>query len=192
MFIPDDLRLRTFGVAIAEQRRHSLAKPRRDDELEDRGERAPVERRTETERDLSEQLSLFAPISAVPLDEQGRPLDEGHVYAADGGDEPEGFIPDMVEVGPRPATAPAPVPPPEADAAPAAAPKTSALARRRALREGNSEAVRDLVHLTGRTHADLNAELNRKVGIKRIGEATVRQLERRLAAAQAITRSRRF
>jgi superfamily II DNA or RNA helicase len=210
MFIPDDLRLRTFGVAIAEQRRHNLAKPRRDDELEDRGERAPVERRTETERDLSEQLSLFAPISAVPLDEQGRPLDEGRVYAADGGandaDEPEGFIPDMVELGevpmglvvadgPRPGARgpqPAPVPPPEADAAPAAAPKTSALARRRALREGNSEAVRDLVHLTGRTHADLNADLNRKIGIKRIGEATVRQLERRLAAAQAMARSRRF
>jgi superfamily II DNA or RNA helicase len=215
MFIPDDIRLRKFGGAIAEQRRHSLAKPRHDEGgLEDRGERAPVERRTETERDLSEQLSLFAPISAVPLDEQGRPLDERRVYAAgddDGTDEagePEGFIPDMVDLGevalsltapdggarPRfagPHPAAAPVPPPEADAAPVAAPRTSALARRRALREANSEAVRDLVHLTGRTHADLNGELNRKIGIKRIGEATVRQLERRLAAAQTMTRARR-
>jgi superfamily II DNA or RNA helicase len=217
MFIPDDVRLRKFGGAIAEQRRHDLARPRREDDLEDRGERPPVEPRTETERDLSEQLSLFAPISAVPLDEQGRPLDEGRVYAAEGGfysgsdeGEPEGFIPDMVELGaaplslaapnggarlglpgPHPAAAPAPVPPPEADAGPAATPKTSALARRRALREANSEAVRDLVHLTGRAHADVNAELNRKVGIKRIGEATVRELERRLAAAQAMTRARR-
>ena len=107
MFIPDDIRLRKFGGSIAEQRRHNLARPRRDDELEDYGERAPVERRTETERDLSEQLSLFAPISAVPLDEQGRPLDEGHVYAGEGhsdagsdeADELEGFIPDMVELG---------------------------------------------------------------------------------------------
>jgi superfamily II DNA or RNA helicase len=214
MFIPDDVRLRRFGVSIAEQRRHSLARPRREDELEDRGERSP-EPRTETERDLSEQLSLFAPISAVPLDEQGRPLEEGRVYGADGaqdeGDEPEGFIPDMVVLdegasaggaadggaratllGRHPAAAPSPVPPPEADPAPAAAPKTSALARRRALREANSEAVRELVHVTGRTHADINAELNRKTGIKRIGEATVRQLERRLAAAQAMRRPRRM
>ena len=207
MFIPDDIRLRKFGGAIAEQRRHNLARPRHDDDMEGLGdpdERGPVERRTETERDLSEQLSLFAPISAVPLDEQGRPLDEGHVYAgSDEADELEGFIPEMVELGEVPLSsagsgaragspAAAPMPPPEADAAPAAAPKTSALARRRALRESNSEAVRDLVHLTGRAHADLNAELNRKIGIKRIGEATVRQLERRLAAAQAMTRPRRM
>jgi hypothetical protein len=214
MFIPNDIRLRKFGVSIAEQRRHNLARPRREDELEDSGERAHAEPRTETERDLSEQLSLFAPISAVPLDEKGRPLDERGVYAADAGaddgDEPEGFIPDMIELGeapfvlaasagharagfggPSPAAPPVPVPPPEPDAGPAGAPKTSALARRRTLREANSDVVRALVHLTGRTHADVNAELNRKIGIKRIGEATVRQLERRLAAAQAITRSRR-
>ncbi|HVZ75647.1 MAG TPA: DEAD/DEAH box helicase family protein [Polyangia bacterium] len=212
MFIPDDLRLRKFGVAIAEQRRHNLAKPRHEDEFEgERGERAPALRRTETERDLSEQLSLFAPISAVPLDEQGRPLDGRRVYGGhqeddegdDEGVEPEGFIPDLVELGETPLSlaatevgararpAAAPVPPPEADAVAAAAPKTSALARRRALREGNSDVVRDLVHLTGRSHAEINSELNRKIGIKRIGEATVRQLERRLAAAQAMMRARR-
>ncbi len=50
--------------------------------------------------------------------------------------------------------------------------------------------MRDLVHLTGKTHADLNAELNRKVGIKRIGEATVRQLEQRLTAARALFKRR--
>jgi hypothetical protein len=81
---------------------------------------------------------------------------------------------------------------PEADPLPAPAPppKNSALARRRQLREDNSEAVRDLVHLTGKGHADLNAELNRKVGIKRISEATVRQLEQRLAAARALFKRR--
>ncbi|HSS39548.1 MAG TPA: hypothetical protein VLT58_12330, partial [Polyangia bacterium] len=42
---------------------------RRDEDTE-----APA-KKTETERDLSEQLSLFAPISATPLDENGRPLE---------------------------------------------------------------------------------------------------------------------
>src|SRR5206468_8319308 len=68
MFIPDDVRLRKFGAGIAEQRRHSLRK--RDDEEGRRNEdtEAPP-KKTETERDLSEQLSLFAAISATPLDE---------------------------------------------------------------------------------------------------------------------------
>ena len=77
MFIPDDVRLRTFGAAIAEQRRHSLRKERG---VDDREDGTPAVRKSETERDLSEQLSLFAPISAVPLDEQGRPLDDASVY----------------------------------------------------------------------------------------------------------------
>ena len=49
---------------------------------------------------------------------------------------------------------------------------------------------RILVHATGRTHAEINAELNRKVGIKRISVATLRQLEQRLAAAQTMLRRR--
>jgi superfamily II DNA or RNA helicase len=202
MFIPDDVRLRKFGTAIAEQRRHSLSKPRRDDDdgfgrRDDQGD-APAAR-TETERDLSEQLSLFAPISSVPLDEHGRPLEEPRVFAPDGDagadEESGGAIPDFLDEGASPdvveARAPAPpVPVPPSDSLPAP-PKTGALARRRALREANSEAVRDLVHLTGRSHAEINMELNRKVGIKRIGEATVRQLERRLAAAGALAKPRR-
>jgi hypothetical protein len=50
--------------------------------------------------------------------------------------------------------------------------------------------VRDLVHRTGRTHAEVNIELNRKVGIRRISEATIKQLEQRLTAASSITRKR--
>jgi hypothetical protein len=44
--------------------------------------------------------------------------------------------------------------------------------------------VRSLVHQTRLPHADVNAELNRRVGIKRITEATVEQLERRLVVAE--------
>lgn len=198
MFIPDDIRLRTFANAIAEQRRHSLRKDRKDDDRGDNGE-APA-RKTETERDLSEQLSLFAPISAVPLDERGQPLDEGRIHDARVDEaqnelDADGAIPDLVDgsevaVGPAPAARPAVVPFPEVELAPLAPPKTGALARRRQLRELNSEAVRDLVHLTGKTHAELNSELNRKVGVKRIGLATVRQLEQRLIVAKSWTKRR--
>ncbi|MES1164986.1 MAG: hypothetical protein ABUR63_04460, partial [Verrucomicrobiota bacterium] len=203
MFIPDDVRLRKFGAGIAEQRRHCLRKDTRDDEDGRRNEdtEAPA-KKTETERDLSEQLSLFAPISATPLDENGRPLEAAQVYAPDvtSDDDPNGEIPDFVGAGggepmPPPAVLEAAavagqVPPPIADPVPGALPKNSALARRRQLREQNAGAVIDLVHATGRTHAEINSELNRKVGIKRISMATVRQLEQRLAAAQALLRRR--
>jgi hypothetical protein len=203
MFIPDDIRLRKFGAAIAEQRRHSLRKESRtDDGYEGERDGEPATKKTETERDLSEQLSLFAPISATPLDEHGRPLEQPRIYQADGDNDGDanGEIPDFVGAAEmsaapranllRPSPALGRVPPPVADPIPVAPAKSGALARRRQLREQNSEAVIDLVHLTGRTHADINALLNRKVGIKRIGMATVRQLEQRLAAAKAMTKRR--
>ena len=202
MFIPDDVRLRKFGGAIAEQRRHCLRKESRDDDgggpRDDGGE--PLPRKTETERDLAEQLSLFAPISATPLDEHGRPIEAPRVYDPDitADDDPNGEIPDFVGApgadGLRALLEPVPlageVPPPVADPVPLAAPKNSMLARRRQLREQNASAVMDLVHLTGRTHGDINAELNRKVGVKRISIATLRQLERRLEAARAMRKTR--
>jgi superfamily II DNA or RNA helicase len=201
MFIPDDVRLRKFGAAIAEQRRHCLRKEsREDDEFGARrdgdSEPPPSPKTTETERNLSEQLSLFAPISAIPLDENGRPIETPGIYARDvtADDDPNGEIPDFVGPG-TPGSLPVPatlepvsidgqVPPPIADPVPMASSKNSVLARRRHLREENAAAVIDLVHVTGRTHAEVNAELNRKVGIKRISVATVRQLEQRLSAAK--------
>lgn len=207
MFIPDDVRLRKFGGAIAEQRRHCLRKESRgaDDDSEPRGDAAdPPPQKTETERDLAEQLSLFAPISATPLDEHGRPIEAPRLFDADAAtadDDPNGQIPDFVSdsaVGTGAEAAPPieptflgeQVPPPAADPLPPAAPKNGALARRRQLREQNAAAVLDIVHVTGRTHADVNAELNRKVGVKRISLATLRQLERRLVAARAILKGR--
>jgi len=198
MFIPDDVRLRKFGGAIAEQRRHCLRKESRDDE--DRAPREdgaePPPKKTETERDLAEQLSLFAPISATALDEDGRELEGPRVYDASADDDPNGEIPDLAPGtdGGRVPLEPVPlagqVPPPVADAVPLGAPKNSMLARRRQLREQNAAAVIDLVHMTGRTHPEINSELNRKVGVKRISIATLRQLERRLELARTMLRGR--
>ena len=51
------------------------------------------------------------------------------------------------------------------------------------LRGANAAAARDLARRTGLTHAQVNAELNRQVGLRRIAEATVEQLESRLEQA---------
>jgi superfamily II DNA or RNA helicase len=193
MFIPDDPRLRAFASGIAEQRRHSLRKPDRpDDELLD----VRPEERAAPEMD---QLSLFSAISAVPLDEHGNPLDpsrpveDAEAVSSGAGAgalevdiEDEESIPGLVgedEEAPTPApfvlTAPEveePVPTPPSSPTQARSPRS----RKRQLREQNSAVVRALVHKTRRGHAEVNTELNRRVGLKRITEATVSQLERRL------------
>ena len=54
---------------------------------------------------------------------------------------------------------------------------------KRILRDQNAAVARELVRRTRLTHAQVNAELNRLSGVRRVTEATVEQLERRLAAA---------
>jgi superfamily II DNA or RNA helicase len=200
MFIPDDIRLRTYAANIAEQRRHSLRKPERDELIpENMGafdDPPPGEAPDEPELDDG-QMSLFSAISAVPLDEQGRPLDDqaiGEVIpdlvgASDASDaslesaapEPEPFVL-------APPAAP-PLPPSQPIAAIELRPK-SALVRRRELRELNSEIVRELTHTLMKSHAEVNTLLNRQAGIRRISEATVRQLEKRLELARKLIRGR--
>ena len=196
MLIPDDKRLRFFAAGIAEQRRHSLRKPNDDEGFglktmgEDDGRRAAAE----VELGEDGQYSLFAAISAVALDEHGRPIDQPRVVEEDdaGDGDPIPDLVDMAQINAQPAgslvfesmpLAPVPLPDPEPSAGPAA---TSALARRRRLREMNSEVVRDIVHATGKTHAQVNALLNKKIAIKRITEASVYQLERRLTLAKTL------
>ena len=201
MFIPDDIRLRTFAQKVAEQRQHSLRK-RQDDE-DDFGrndEEGPV---TPEEPELLDdpQLSLFSVISAVPLDEHGQPLEATRVYhEAEATALPEGALPDWYgsaqASGALPAgqgawtsdvTAVVPLPDPE-PLPPTPQPAPSPLVKRRTLREENNDLVRELVHVTGKSHAEVNAELNRKIGIKRISEATVRQLEQRRELAKKLLR----
>jgi superfamily II DNA or RNA helicase len=189
VFIPDDARLRKFAATIAEQRKHSLRK--KDDSDFPEGERQ--ERQAKAEPDPGEQLSLFAAISAVP-ESGGVSLEDVRRHEEQAGDA----IPDLVEPGQAPAAepffltspdGPAAVPLPDPEPLPPVEP-TSPLARRRSLREANGELARELAQLTHRTHAQINSELNRKVGIKRVSEASVRQLEQRLEAAKLWLRKR--
>lgn len=185
MFIPDDWRLRSFAYGIAEQRRHSLKKPDSADELaraDDEQPRAPL---------VDEQLSFFAAISAVPLEQDGRPLEPSRIYEEEGAGEPiPGMIGDdgtaaaqefVLEPTLPELQAPVPSPEPDRDVEPAV---VSRRGRKRELRERNSDCVRSIVNATRKGHADVNAELNRQAGIRRVTEATAAELERRLKLAE--------
>lgn len=172
MFIPDDPRLRAHAAAIAEQRRHSL---RRDDAPDGDAEDEDVE---EVERaHPDDQLSLFVAISAVAVGAVSDPPIVGVAARASVGAEPidDGLV---LELAPPPPLA---VPPPEPgqDAEEAVRPRE----RRRRLRDANASLARHISRITGLSHSQVNAELNRRVGVERIGEATIDQLERRRAQA---------
>lgn len=174
LFIPDDARLRGWAYRIAESRRHSLRK-----ESSDRPEADPAELdelKEEAVRD-AEQLSLFAVISAVATDVHeavgverpalsGLPPDED-----DHPDSDEALMVDLPALrGP--------------DGTLATATHSGTLLTRRErktqLRNANAELARSIARKTGWSHAQVNAELNRLAGVRRVTEATLEQLERRL------------
>ena len=163
LFIPDEPRLRARAFAIAEQRRHSLR--HEDREVVPRAE--PVEEAIEPE-----QGSFFFPISAVPTG-----MSEGAEWAVDedaAGDPAEDAAL-VVDLPPLPAGA--------ARLAGAVPPGRTLREHKQRLRDANSTRVRLIARATGMTHAAVNSELNRLIGLKRISEATVEQLERRLERA---------
>jgi hypothetical protein len=198
MFIPDDPRLRGYAHGIAEHRRHSLRKP---DSIGDEPDREESEETAEGD----EQLSLFSAISAVPLDEEGNPLDLSRVHDLDAADEEreeeapsreETLVEDHFALAtPREDGEPFALTPPEHEplddplpAPPPVHPK-SLRGRKKRVRELNSAIVRALVRTTGRGHSEVNAELNRRAGLRRVTEATLKQLERRLEVGEAWLRS---
>ncbi|GAC1364517.1 MAG: DEAD/DEAH box helicase [Actinomycetota bacterium] len=165
LYIPDEPRLRARAAAIAEQRRHSL---RREEPRE-----APEGEGTGLDGlEAEEQFSLFAPISAVPLDDGSVPdwvLDEP------AGAEPS---PDAALTIPLP-----PLPPGRMGAAMDLPEGRTLREYKASLREANSNRVKAIARYTGQTHAAVNSELNRVTGLKKVSEATVEQLRKRLDKA---------
>jgi superfamily II DNA or RNA helicase len=89
------------------------------------------------------------------------------------------FAPQMTLFGPAPAaaaTASSSTRPPAPETAPAA------FERRADLRAERSRRVADLHRRDGRSHREINAWLNRTVGVDRVERATIPQLERSIAA----------
>lgn len=173
-FIPDDLRLRTWAVGIAEERRHSLRRDDGEDETLDEDLLAPARDAPGEE----EQLSLFAAISAVATgthhdDDHG---EDDHAAGEEGEPQDASLLVQLAAPPPLAGTGV------EADEGPAAAGRTRQ-EHKQLLRSQNADRAGAIAQLTGSGHATVNGELNRAVGISRISEATVRQLTVRLERA---------
>lgn len=169
MFLPDDPRLRHHAGTIAEQRRHSLRR------TDDNGDQIPETGEPDMLRageSPAEQMSLFAPLAARAI---------GGVTAAEAEQDEFAGLPEpddddslVLELAPAPRGG-------GSGSLGGLAP-VSPVARRRALRDANAAVVAELVRAVDMGHAQINAELNRLVGIQRVGEATIDELERRRAA----------
>ncbi|MFN8624139.1 MAG: DEAD/DEAH box helicase family protein [Chloroflexota bacterium] len=165
LYLPDDPRLRIRAAQIADQRRHSLRKDARGEGDEEAGTRPelPFDQG-------AEQLSMFEALSAVSTGEAGAlsPWQEA--------------LPDDWESGADPGILVDLAPPPPVAAALAL--EFPGLTRRQIkdrLRDQNTAVARDIAYVTGLSHAAVNGELNRKVGVDRVTMATVEQLQERLA-----------
>jgi superfamily II DNA or RNA helicase len=192
LFIPDDPRLRTHAYQIAEARRHSLRK--RAEDAGDEFQRAEPD--PSALDDLSklgpddEQLSLFAALSAVVVDTQtaapagvfGDDYEDVDAGLDEHGEAIRGFelegddhlTIDLAELA-------APLLARGATGEPST---LSAYEQREALRVENAEFAREIARFTQQTHAQVNGQLNRLIGIKRIDEATIQQLAKRAEQAK--------
>ncbi|HEU5002357.1 MAG TPA: DEAD/DEAH box helicase [Actinomycetota bacterium] len=169
LYIPDEPRLRARAAAVAEQRRHSLRR-------EEPRNGPAAEERAELDEGEAEQFSLFAPISAVPLGA----VDGAPDWLVD--EDPRIDPPDeaALTIALPPLGSPA-----GSDGGRGAPPGGRTLREHKEhLRSANTAKVRSIARWTGMTHAAVNLELNRIVGLNKVSEATVEQLERRLEAAR--------
>ena len=170
LFIPDDVRLRTFAAEIADERRHRLV-------------RAEPDEREAQEEDVYEepaeqglavgdegQLSLFAPISAVALDEAGPVTPAPDAAPPPGGPDDPSLLVDLF-------------PPPRGQQAEDAAGGVARGDHKRALRDQNAAKASELARLTGLSHRRVNSELNKLAGLRRVSDATAAQLRARIDQA---------
>ena len=176
MFMPDDARLRHYGSAISETRRHVLVKK---SDAETDGFEEQENEGLDALVDDSEQMSLFAVLSATA---DGLPADLD-IFHDD--DDPD-FDPDaetdeeaITEADQQLLIDLASLPP----AGPMALTRRGRKERDR-LRDLNADLVLELVGLTGKTHAAVNFELNRLSGVSKVAEATIDQLDRRAKHGQ--------
>jgi superfamily II DNA or RNA helicase len=183
LFIPDDGRLRTWATQIADARRHSLRRPERDG---DPADEAAVDALVHPD-DRGDQLSMFAALSAVVTGEEESSvfslddavldrLDRLDGADAEGADGLELTLPMLPGGRPNGAGGDGGSGPNGAELTPRQ--------QRSQLREHNAKLVQDLVWATGMGHAQVNGQLNRLIGLRRIDEATVDQLRRRAQQAE--------
>ena len=160
LYLPADPVLRDHAESVETDLRGML---RRRTEEEDLAFDEPAERR-ETERGEVEE---WVPVAA----------DVAPQMALFGGG-PE--APKVIAPSAHAFAAAAPVPEAAGEAAPAE-PQLSAFERREILRDKRHRLVGDLGRRDRRTHAEINAWLNRAVGIGRVEDATIEQLDKSIS-----------
>ncbi len=182
VFLPDDFRLRKYATGITESRKHSLVKKERDGaELDE------IDRPVRAEAD---QMSLFAVHAATASEIEGDDMLAHDVLAdPDGtsdesvGDDSESDDPELViDLGELPTLG-------VVGSSIAPSGRANDRNERERLRRINTDLAKELVGLTGRTHAAVNGELNRRARVTKISEATIVQLNRRARAAEEWVRT---
>jgi len=175
MFMPDDLRLRHYGNAISETRRHVLVK-KSDAETDEFGDEEVEGLDPLLGEEDGEQLSLFTVLRATASD---LPADL-HIFSDDEGDfDPDDAAADLEPEDPTLTIDLQSLPP----AGPLVVGRGGRKERDR-LRDLNADLARELVALTGRTHSAVNFELNQLAGVSKVSVATLDQLLRRSRAAE--------
>lgn len=181
MYLPDDVRLRSHAVLIAEQRRHSIEL--RKERLDDRD----VDLIAQDQGD-DEQMSLFEALSSRAIDAtvtDGLDPDERIVVLPD---DLEGFPVDLAPPPPLPGQDNAAMwddddPWGASSGADEQAEPASRAAIKQSLRDQNADRVREIVARADLSYAEVNSRLNRESGIDRITEATIAGLTKRLRVA---------
>ncbi len=172
MFLPDDPRLRFWGDTMAEARRHRIE--RKSDAEEDEYSDSETDPAALDRLEEAEQLSFFEVLSATATDGPAEPdIFDDSADEIDGDDElEEDDAPELeLDLGALPALG-------------GSALRRVDRAERERLRVANADLARELVVLTGRTHAQVNAELNRLAGVRKVAEARADQLDRRKRMAE--------
>jgi superfamily II DNA or RNA helicase len=166
LYLPADQTLRGHAADVESELRHVLRREEPTDELDELPERRASE---------PTPASDFVPLSAE-------------------------FAAQMTLFGApasaAAATVPAPSPaPPQTQTMPAPEPEPAPLAafeQRAELRQERSRLVGELHRRDGRSHREINAWLNRTVGLQRVDDATIPQLERSVRAlVKELTRGKR-
>lgn len=168
MFIPNDPRIVAHAHNMAESRVHSLKK---DDPIDDEEtELLPSFDAVEDTGD--EQLSMFQVVNSTPLlrdNEVVRAPTHSQGISHDAGSL---FAPVDIQLPPLPSDTIIDITDPHGAI-------TSMKQTRAKLRQQNTDRVRTLAGLTHETHARINSQLNKKVGISSIHKATNIELEER-------------
>jgi superfamily II DNA or RNA helicase len=162
LYVPADPVLRDHAATIEQELRRSLRRPGEDDgsEFDEREERRATERSDAPEfvplsADVAPQMTLF-----------GTPAPAAMAAAAPSA------------AAARWASALADAPPTEGGSAPEGPLEIPAFERRAQLRDERHRLVSEVRRRDGTSHRDVNAWLNRKLGISSVEHATLAELER--------------